>query len=207
MYRLYPIWIIYLYIFYFLSHLSSLLLFNMSLIWPKQFNSRKYIKSLIKFNLLFTKCINILCLFWKYRNKLIWILTQVKVKNNEMLFNSRNWVTISPLISNSVRFKIDQAITIDGPIDHFERVRNSKREMKVNWCNVRWPWNIISIPVSDMKKIARKKLHWINANRWRIDTCSPRYLVSPHWCFAGHRAGICPRWICARIVPDLDGYD
>jgi len=34
--------------------------------------------------------------------KLIYILTQMKVKNNKMLFNSRDWVTIAPLISNRI---------------------------------------------------------------------------------------------------------
>jgi len=34
------------------------------------------------------------------RNGLIYILMDMEVKNNKMLFNLRNWITIAPLISN-----------------------------------------------------------------------------------------------------------
>jgi len=36
-----------------------------------------------------------------YRNRLIYILTYIEVKSNKMLLNSRDWITIALLISNS----------------------------------------------------------------------------------------------------------
>jgi len=38
----------------------------------------------------------------KTRNRLIYILTYIEDKNNKMLFNSRNWIAIVLLMSNSV---------------------------------------------------------------------------------------------------------
>ena len=37
-----------------------------------------------------------------HRNGLSYILSYIEVKNNKMLFNLRDWVTIVPFISNSV---------------------------------------------------------------------------------------------------------
>jgi len=37
-----------------------------------------------------------------HRNGLIYILRYMEIKNNKMLFDSRDWITIAPLICNSV---------------------------------------------------------------------------------------------------------
>jgi len=36
--------------------------------------------------------------------KIIYFVTHIKVKNNKMLFNSRNWFKFAPLILNSDSF-------------------------------------------------------------------------------------------------------
>jgi len=36
-----------------------------------------------------------------YKNRWIYMLIYIEVKNNKMLFNSKDWVAIASLISNS----------------------------------------------------------------------------------------------------------